>query len=652
MCDATGAANDLRNVSARAGDSQRGGLRTARGTWYLGSVSVGGVWCGLLTLCAVGCGLARPYTSVDLQRDARERAGAALLHYLSQDGADPAACLDEQVLAGFTTSDLETFVAALEQGDVAPVRWTACARRLVAGLHGAVADDALAQLVERLLANLDTPEQRVSVLEALAAALEARPSESRISDDAIAELGDALRGRELGSQARAIAAQAHEGLEMSRSRFRGAAVDEHFVATCSDVAVLQRFARLLPTPVERRAARTRYVELAVAASPSAYVRAHAERTRAQVLATGRNALDLTRAVITRTSFTATDSPDTAVVEQNVAAQTARLLLRSTARTALLPAVDLRWIVRFEVRDVDGPVTLCGPVEAFDVAPCIDSAAIDVGGPVAVLDGEGVLHMRDNLRASELPRLLAGGAQLTVPVLLGVTPVAELKWTLRVLPPDPLLYVQGEPLRATVERLGSRIALTVTVAGSASSRVFVEASDVEAFSITTRGRQGVAGSDGSRGAEGSSGLSGASASCPSSSGGNGGDGGSGGNGGDGGDGGPGGAGGDVDLELVCGQDCADLERIARLLVRTEAGHGGPAGRGGAGGRGGSGGSGGLGTTCHSGLSTSFPSASLTTSSPTTHLSAGSRGHEGRNGSSGQDGRVGPPGRPGRVTVRTR
>lgn len=569
-----------------------------------------------------------------------------MLHYLTQSGADPALCVDEKVVAGFTASDFETFVEGLERGDVAPGRWTACARKLVVGLHGEVRDAAVAELIKRFAVSLDTPDlatQRLLVLDALAVALDARPSASRVSGEAIAQIGQALTERELGSQARVLTAHVHEGLEMSRGRYHGVPVTERALATYSDAGVLQRLARLLPVPAERRAARTRLVDLAIAASPSSHVRTHAEQTRTRVLGTGRNALDLSTSVITRTSYTAAVSPEAAVAEQNVDAQSVRLLLRSKDQSALLPAIDLRKILRVDVKGVDSPITLCGPADALDVMPCIENAMVEVGSPVAVLDGEGGLHMRDNLTSSELGRLLAQGSQLTVPVMLGATRLAEFRWPLRVLPPEPVLYTSGEPLSATVERLGSRIAVTFTVPGSESSLAFVEASEADAFSITTRGLKGMSGSAGSRGSTGVSGSSGSSARCPSTPGRNGGDGGHGGNGGNGGDGAPGGPGGDVDITLVCSADCAELERLARMLVRSEGGPGGAAGAGGKGGGGGPGGFGGSGTWCQASSSGSFPGA---------HLSSGSHGRDGMAGSSGADGHPGTRGRPGHVAARVR
>ncbi|HEY6878563.1 MAG TPA: hypothetical protein VI299_11125, partial [Polyangiales bacterium] len=384
-------------------------------------------------------------------------------------------------MARFTASDFDAFVDGLLQGDVAPERWAACAQRLVGGLHGDVLDAVIAALAERFTDNLDEPDllpRRLLVLDALASTLDSRPAASRISDEAIAQLGEALVERTLSPQVRARGERAHEGLEMSRARYRGTPVSEDVLATCSDVDLLWRFARLLPTPADRRLARTRYVELAIAASPSDYVRTHVEQTRARVLSTGRNALDLTTAVITGTSSTTTDSPDSVVAEQHLATQTARLLLHSQTGTALVPAIDLRKILRIEVKGVDSSVTLCGPANGFDVTPCIDSARVEVGGPVAVLDGEGGLHMRDDLTSSELADLLVQGSQLTVPVLLGVTQLAVFRWPMRVQPPDDVTFTNGEPLRATVERFGARIAVTFGVLGTESSSLaFVEASEV-------------------------------------------------------------------------------------------------------------------------------------------------------------------------------
>jgi hypothetical protein len=310
-------------------------------------------------------------------------------------------------------------------------------------------------------------------------------------------------------------------------------------------------------------------------------------------------------------------------------------------TSLIPTFDLRESLHFTLAGVDGSVSLCGPVEALDVAPCVDSVALDAGNPRAVLDGQGILHVRDALSPAELASLLERGPQLVITVDLGVTLLAELRWPLRVLPPDPVVYSLGEPLTATVEQRGPYVALTFGTNGQATSLAFVEADDLSEFSITTRGKSGRSGSSGSSGMSGSSGSS---ASCPSSSGGNGGNGSNGGRGGDGGDGGPGGDGGDIDITVVCEATCDELERIARRLLRTQAGPGGAGGKGGSGGRGGSGGQGGSGTSC--------TSSSFGSSPTTTYLSSGSRGSDGADGSSGSDGRNGPPGKPGRVEVHLR
>jgi len=233
--------------------------------------------------------------------------------------------------------------------------------------------------------------------------------------------------------------------------------------------------------------------------------------------------------------------------------------------------------------------------------------------------------------------------LPLPFLVHEKELFTLEWPIRFERPSPIVFTgptsgRGPDLRVSLQRRYSpRVLFEVTGPDGPLVGV-VEADDLEAFVIATRGGAGPAGARGTDGARGSNGSSGSSASCPGSPGTSGGSGGAGGSGTAGGPGGPGGRGGDVVVRGSCVTgDCAALSRAARSFVRSEGGAGGPGGEGGRGGQGGSGGSGGS-------------SASCTVNGRFTSVSGGMTGSAGSNGANGARGANGANGAPGRVEVR--
>jgi hypothetical protein len=616
--------------------------------------------------CAPALSFPTPYSTGALARDSQTHPAPALIHYLGQADADPEVCdlgragdrlarADEQVAKALLDAMLERRIS--------PDTWRRCQTAMLPRLPEVVATAVLDRVAARLADLLPDAEagvaERVSA-ESLVRLLCDRPPEVKPStaamDELVAELDDLLADADLGRETRRLAAEMKEAVDLERGAWLGERVTPVSLGVIDDLALLRRFALRLPTPALQRAARRRIIDLKVAASTFAEVKARPEAVVEVVLEKGRNPVPLAQTAVRRAWVEAENQSAPQIrVRQDLQRQRATLFAvrGGDGDAALVPVLPMRGRLFFELTGISRPVTVCASAAELEPDPCVEATELDLGNPAARWDEGGAVRLRDDVPLADLAALLDQGERFTLRPAVAGKEVLTLELALAFEQPNDLL-VWAEPGRTGPKlavRLAQRGGYVVVWAedlsqGSRPKRVaIVPRNTAERFHVASRGGDGLAGTAGNAGSPGSRGSNGTSAMCPSSPGGRGGDGGPGGRGGNGGPGGPGGDGGPVRVVVECqASTCAPLTALARAMVQSLPGRGGPGGPGGAGGRGGDGGSGGSGTTCYN-----YNAGGTSTS---TSLPGGSSGSKGADGPSGSPGAPGPDGQPGSVAVESR
>jgi hypothetical protein len=615
-------------------------------------------WLCLAIGLAAGCAptFPHPMTAQDL---VRLDSGDALVAYLGQPDASPTVC-DARAsgphLAHFDESSLRSLIYGLTGGRIDPGLWRRCVDGALDGAsteEAAMLVDAVGRGYRSLIkdGDLETSPVLQGRLTAMQTFYIERPNgldgHPKVMGPIFGEIGKAFGAHKLGPVATKLAAELLAIVDLERGLYGGRAVD---VALLDDLysrgeeTLLRRFNDRLPTKELRDEARRRVVQLEIAASPYAEVRADGKQVEARVLALGINRISLALQPASRASLDQQKiGLHGVLVRQDVWHQTATLLgTRDRPGVSVLPELSLKDALWVTVARLSRPVTLCRSPRTLDPSPCIGGDDVKIDSPLAYLDRGDAFHFVDHIGAADAAALAHAGHALALPVSVGGRRVLSFEWPLWFQRPENLILSatsgRGPDLKVTVDNTDpSRFSFTVSGA-RAPYRAVVDKADLPAFRLVSRGAAGQAGAIGTSGMDGSAGLDGSSASCPSMSGSDGGRGGDGGSGGPGGDGGPGGKGGDIQVQIDCGVAGCPPEVLdsLRRIIASEGGSGGPGGSGGSGGRGGRGGSGGSGTSC-------FDSAG----GSSTSLGGGNSGMSGSDGANGSSGADGSPGRPGQV-----
>jgi hypothetical protein len=409
-----------------------------------------------------------------------------------------------------------------------------------------------------------------------------------------------------------------------------------------DESTLTRYALHVPDSSLRSEARRRVIRLHIEASPLATVRDNGAAVEDTLMRLGVNPIAMAEHRPLHGTLDDALSTRRVVVRQDLEHQTVALVgtVDDEKSVSVLPQLSLRGALHIELEGIDEQVTLCGPPEALNPAPCVPESAVALGSRLAYLERDGTMRFVERLLAREALSLATASDDVVVPIAVSGYRVAELEFGLRFEMPNDLVFDarSGSELRVYVEPLaGERLSYTVT-RGDRQYVAIVERDHANEFHIISQGADGQRGRDGSSGSDGFTGAAGTSAICPSSQGGAGGRGDDGGPGEDGGAGTDGGNGGDAVVDVATlGAAADELVALVRKAVLSRGGVGGSGGSGGRGGRGGAGGPGGAGTTC------------VDADGKTTFLSAGMQGFSGSDGRSGFNGLSGSNGRAGRVTV---
>jgi hypothetical protein len=321
------------------------------------------------------------------------------------------------------------------------------------------------------------------------------------------------------------------------------------------------------------------------------------------------------------------------VKQDLERQRA-LLLAENERP--LPPIPLRGPLRVWLGEHPEPITVCADPAALDPNPCLASAEVSFGHPLAAYHQERqVVALGPELAASELAAL-AAAPEIDLALKVAGEPVSGLRFPVRFERPADLIFSSGAgdgpDLTVEAQAVPGRPLLLRVLPGGRVLQAVVERADLAQFRIASRGAPGKPGRRGEKGTDGEDGQDGIDMRCgpsglplPATRGQDGGA------GGPGGAGGRGGTGGAIQVRLTCAEaECAALTETLRAMVRSEGGEGGTGGPGGAGG---TGGQGGVFGHC---LDT-FRNAML------------GRADSGKDGAPGRSGPAGSPGRAGSVTV---
>lgn len=598
---------------------------------------------GALLGCASDPTFPMPMTAAEL---ATYDSGPALVAYLGQLDASPSV-RDEHARGPHIGAPLEpmrkSFIAGLVLGKVPPTLWHQCASVIV---RRATPDESSALIDEigfaykKLLKDSDLdkkPElqQRLDAMQQLYMdrknGITGRPE---VLGGLFDDLRKALANHRLGPTATRFGQDLIAVVDLERGEWRGQKVDVSTIDrlfTQGDEKTLTLFIDRLPTTSLVDEAKRRVIRLHIAASPFPEVRNNAAAVEETMMKRGVNATSLTSQPPVRGWLDDEKTPMRGVlVRQDLMAQTAKLLgyRNNKPPVSILPDVQLRGALMIQLDGISQAVTLCGPKHELDPTPCVAADDVKLDNPVAYLDKGGVFRFVDSLTMATAVSLTSMHNRFTLPVIVGTKNLLSFEWPFNYERPDNLVLPgsasgsDGPPLSIDVDhRNPARFVFHVEAPGRTYLAV-VEAYDVNAFYIASRGARGYTGATGMSGSPGSNGSE-----C--------GDGGRGGDGGPGSPGGPGGDGGPVSVHVDCGDaPCESTVALLRDTIRSLAG---PGGYGGAGGSGGSGGSGGPGRS-----PTSHTDSDGNTVVDDPGCSPGSSGSSGSDGPSGSDGSAGHDG----------
>lgn len=608
------------------------------------------------TLALAGCmPQARRHVNYPLpltgERTAEINTGDAVVSYLRQRDADPAICNPTGLGShtSLTTSrDLEDLVDGVGRG-VHLDKWETCIQGLLQSapppLATVIVNRILERYVERITyPRLDADPALLAQIESVRRLYDQRPTGRDASPETIDELIEVLRAEEADT--------GRTGLEY-RNRLlsvlyleRGLLPDGRAVSVADLDRMFQEgeeeplllYSRRMPDEGLRTDARRRLVRLRIQSSEYEELREYAEVVEARVMAEGRMVVSPPEAGRRVRFIPEGFAFRGLVVEQQVREQIARLLSfrESEENVSVVPAVDLRGHLLFQVNDFARPITLCASPDDFEVSPCIDAGEVGIGVPFAMLESNGQFRFAETIAMDQVLDL-AREDEFVLPILFRGQQVAEARWGMRFRTTGPIAFQPGygEPgpeVHVDVDATGANVIYTIGT--NQPLYVVLDRDGLGGFGVVAAGGDGHPGEPGATGTPGRAGRAGRNASCSQGGATDGTDGGNGGPGGHGGPAGDGGSGGFIIATLRCrGARCGALRRD---LAGTLAAPGGAAGVGGAAGRGGRagpGGSGGASTTCN-GVS----------------LEAGRRGRDGVRGPDGRSGPGGRPGRRGRVSIR--
>lgn len=339
------------------------------------------------------------------------------------------------------------------------------------------------------------------------------------------------------------------------------------------------------------AARRHVIRQRILASPFPELQQEADRVEAEVLSSGRYAVDLIRQPPVRAWLDPERWPKAAVMALQVPTQPSVVLLAYdltalsmqplsepelyTELTAQAQAcasgqctgrslLSLRGALKVQLQGLSQPVSLCSEpdAEGLDVTPCINPAALRIRSPAASLSPRGELRFIKQAALQQLLSLVRDQPSLSIAV--------EAADQMLVAIDLPIYFVRQEPLHFIGPRGGSGLSLQVWVDARDKHRLVftvqmggykylaaIDRAGTNHFSIVSSGGVGFPGPDGQAGGPGE-------------------------NGEDGGRGTAGGPGGDIRVQVACGAaDCGEVIELLRPMIRSEGGPGGNGGKGGAG-----------------------------------------------------------------------
>ncbi|HJL14982.1 MAG TPA: hypothetical protein RMH99_04960, partial [Sandaracinaceae bacterium LLY-WYZ-13_1] len=467
------------------------------------------------------------------QRLASINSGDAVVSYLRQRDADPRVCVPDSTAPHVVLPnprDLEDLVDGVGRGARLD-KWEACVRGLLGVLPPDLASVVVARILERyaeriLYPGLEGDGVLLAQIDTLRRLYDERPPGRDPTEEAVATLVARLEDRE--AEASHTGRQYRDALLSVLYLERGLTPDGRPVsvealdalARDGDEGALLVYSRRIPDPRLRQEARRRLVQVRIRTSPFDSVRANAAEVLARVLRDGRNAVPLPSP-----PSSATVDPNAfpfrgLVVTQDVGAQRARLLsyVDDERNTSVVPPIELRGVVRFDVEGYARPLTLCASPEELDPTPCVAASEIGLGVPIATVEGDGRFRFLETISTAQVLELVARGEdELVLPILFRGEPLTEARWPMRFHVSGPLLFQPGHGMPGTsvqveVDGTGANVIATVR-ARSRRYRAVLEPSRLRELRVVAAGGDGRPGEPGRDGAPGQDGRNGRDASCP-------------------------------------------------------------------------------------------------------------------------------------------
>lgn len=601
-------------------------------------------------VCALAsCTYSTPYSAHSLAQDSVDDPRRALLNYLSQPNADGRVCSSaaKPRAHGIDAKVLKAVVKALDKDKLKRGATLTCLELVLAELPDAEREDTLMFVASRYAKALS--QDRARTLHKLVMKVASQPADAAILANTRKQLKTKLASKSYSHTSAREAAAFVDMLGLLVGEWQGELVERETILAETDRHRLRLFAEKLPDEALARLARGQLIRLEAQASTYPEVTDNLDSVVEGVLNTGRNALDLESHTIVSANFDTARAPlHRLKVKQRTMAGSATLFASRAGSETLMPVLDIKDWLQFEIEGISKAVTLCRPRGENHPDPCVEAKNLQVDERIMSLDDDGLLTLRDTLSIRDAIRFLSEGGGLDINVHRGERTLASVTLPMYFQTPEPFIRegrvgAKGPSLIVDIGQVGEHLIFKVSEGGEAWTLV-VHEDGLSTFRIASRGGQGQAGTRGQGGSMGRSGTRGTNAHCPSGNAGRGGNGTRGGDGRNGGHGHPGGDGGNITVKIHCGQACADLRSSWPAIIESLPGKGGAGGQGGQGGSGGRGGDGGSATTCR--VTSGYGDNKRTT---TKSLSSGMRGSSGIRGTRGSKGAPGPQGKAGRVTI---
>src|SRR5690606_14181818 len=165
-----------------------------------------------------------------------------------------------------------------------------------------------------------------------------------------------------------------------------------------------------------------------------------------------------------------------------------------------------------VEGIEEPITICAPPDALDPTPCLAPTELVPRVPIVYVDEQGLLHFVEKVTSRDAMRLVYNTPNLPLPFEIRGSEVLTIEWPVVFERPPSLVFPRASgsvrpDLAVVLERRYPPRLFFEVAAPSGTYVGVVEANDVDAFVIASRGGDGSGGSTGANGSPGTNGTAG-------------------------------------------------------------------------------------------------------------------------------------------------